>query len=289
MYDRAMRIEVEGTYLWFDVDGPGLVPQQRTMRNRPTVVLLHGGPGGFDHSYLKPDFGRLTEIAQVVYLDLPGHGRSDWGPAEHWTFEWAGDLIRAFCEALEIGQPIVFGHSFGGPVAISYGSRHPDHPGGLILQSTMARFDLDRVVDGFRDEHGEEVAEIVQRSYLGDSKVTADQWARCWTLFGPWVPGETEKARIPRNEALNLSGGELMLKFDLTSDLARVHAPTLVSVGAVDPITPVWAAETIMEGLPEGIGRVDVIKDAGHFPWRDQPDPYWSSIKRFVKSVAEAV
>lgn len=284
-----MRIEVAGTCLWFDVDGPGLVPEQQIMRTRPTVVLLHGGPGGFDHSYLKPDFGRLTEIAQVVYLDLPGHGRSDWGSAEHWTFEWAGDLIRAFCEALEIGQPIVFGHSFGGPVAISYGSRHPDHPGGLILQSTMARFDLDRVVHGFRDEHGEEVAEIVQRSYLGDSNVTADQWARCWALFGPWVPGETEKARIPRNEALNLAGGELMLKFDLTSDLARVHAPTLVSVGDVDPITPVWAAETIMEGLPEGIGRVDVIKDAGHFPWRDQPDSYWSSIKRFVKSVAEAV
>lgn len=82
-------------------------------------------------------------------------------------------------------------------MAISYGSRHPDHAGGLILQSTMARFDLDRVVHGFRDEHGEEVAEIVHRSYLGDSNVTADQWARCWALFGPWVPGETEKENPP--------------------------------------------------------------------------------------------
>lgn len=49
---------------------------------------------------------------------------------------------------------------------MSYGSRHPDHPGGLILQSAMARFDLVRVVDGFRDKHGEEVADIVRRSYL---------------------------------------------------------------------------------------------------------------------------
>jgi pimeloyl-ACP methyl ester carboxylesterase len=40
-----MYIDVEGTRLWFDVDGPALVPDGDTMRERPTVVLLHGGPG----------------------------------------------------------------------------------------------------------------------------------------------------------------------------------------------------------------------------------------------------
>ena len=43
------------------------------------VVLLHGGPGSFNHTYFKPEFARLPEVAQVVYLDLYGHGRSDWG------------------------------------------------------------------------------------------------------------------------------------------------------------------------------------------------------------------
>ena len=42
----------------------------------PTIVLLHGGPGGYDHSYFKPDFAPLTAVAQVVYLDLRDHGRS---------------------------------------------------------------------------------------------------------------------------------------------------------------------------------------------------------------------
>jgi dipeptidyl aminopeptidase/acylaminoacyl peptidase len=58
--------------LWFDVDGPVLVPDGRAMRERPTVVLLHGGPESFDHSYFKPEFARLSEAAQVVYLDLRG-------------------------------------------------------------------------------------------------------------------------------------------------------------------------------------------------------------------------
>jgi pimeloyl-ACP methyl ester carboxylesterase len=73
----SVRIEANGRRFWFDVDGPALVPDGPTMRERPTVLLLHGGPGSFDHSYFKPDFARLAEAAQIVYLDLPGHGRSD--------------------------------------------------------------------------------------------------------------------------------------------------------------------------------------------------------------------
>jgi pimeloyl-ACP methyl ester carboxylesterase len=69
-----MHMDVNGTRLWFDVDGPALVPDGSQMRQRPTVVLVHGGPGVYDHSYFKPDFARLAAHAQVVYLDLRGHG-----------------------------------------------------------------------------------------------------------------------------------------------------------------------------------------------------------------------
>ena len=70
-----MHLDVNGTRLWFDVDGPALVPDGSQMRQRPTVVLVHGGPGVYDHSYFKPDFARLAGHAQVVYPDLRGHGR----------------------------------------------------------------------------------------------------------------------------------------------------------------------------------------------------------------------
>ena len=71
-----MQVEVNGTRLWFDVDGPALEPAGRVMRDRPTVILIHGGPGTYDHSYFKPDFDPLARSAQVVYLDLRDHGRS---------------------------------------------------------------------------------------------------------------------------------------------------------------------------------------------------------------------
>jgi proline iminopeptidase len=51
------------------------------MREVPTLLLLHGGPG-FDHSGFKPGFNETAEYAQMIYLDLRGNGRSDEGPPE---------------------------------------------------------------------------------------------------------------------------------------------------------------------------------------------------------------
>jgi pimeloyl-ACP methyl ester carboxylesterase len=64
-----MQVEVNGTRLWFDCRG-GRDRPAREMREPPTVVLVHGGPGRYDHSYFKPEFSRLTEVAQVVYVGL---------------------------------------------------------------------------------------------------------------------------------------------------------------------------------------------------------------------------
>ena len=70
-----MRITVNDTELYFDVEGPALVPDGPTMRERPTMLVLHGGPG-FDHAYFKPALSALADTAQVVYLDLRCQGRS---------------------------------------------------------------------------------------------------------------------------------------------------------------------------------------------------------------------
>ena len=71
-----MRVLVNGVRLFFDVEGASLVPDGAVMRQKPTLLLLHGGPG-FDHSIYKPAYSALSDLAQVVYLDLRGNGRSD--------------------------------------------------------------------------------------------------------------------------------------------------------------------------------------------------------------------
>jgi proline iminopeptidase len=284
-----MHVEVKGTRLWFDVEGPALVPDGPRMCERPTVVLLHGGPGSFDHSYFKPDFARLSQTAQVVYLDLPGHGRSEWGDPASWGFELCADAVRDFCDTLGIAGPVVYGHSLGGFVAMVYATRHAAHAGALVLQSTLGRFDLGRLVEGFRRAGGDEVAAIAERAYGGDRpSVTPEEWARCWRVFGPWVLGEEERSRTVVNRELNARGLALMRGFDVLDQLARVDCPTLVCVGELDPVTPVAAAREIADALPERNRRLEVVEGAGHFTWKDAPGRYWPLVIDFVTSVRGA-
>ncbi|HEY7397104.1 MAG TPA: alpha/beta hydrolase [Gaiellaceae bacterium] len=280
-----MHADVNGTRLWFDVTGAALVPDGAELRERPTVVLVHGGPGVYDHSYFKPDFDRLAEHAQVVYLDLRGHGRSTWGDASAWTFEACADDVRAFCDALGIESPIVLGHSMGGPVVLLYGARHPGHAAGLVVQSGFARWDPPRMVEGFRRVAGDEVAEIAGRSYSGE-EVSDEEWAHVFVAFGPHRPAAEREEHTPKNLELNVHGMKLIRRLDIVDQLARVTSPTLVSVGELDPVTPLAAAEEIAGALPQGVARLDVVPGAGHFTWLDAPERYWPAIVEFVTDVS---
>jgi pimeloyl-ACP methyl ester carboxylesterase len=278
-----MQVDVNGTRLWFDVDGPLLEPAGTIMRNRPTVVLLHGGPGSYDHSYFKPDFAPLARRAQVIYLDLRDHGRSARHDPADWSFELCADDVRAFCDTLGIVRPVVLGHSMGGIVAILYGARHPGHAAGLVLQSTFARFDLGRLVNGVRRVAGDEVARLAERDYGGDP-VSDVEWARVFAAFGPLVPDADQLGRRIGNPDVAAHGMDQLRALDIVDQLGRVDSPTLVCVGALDPITPVAASREIVGGLPRGLGRLAIIEGAGHFPWKDAPERYWPLLERFIAS-----
>ena len=94
-----MHVLVNGVRLFFDVEGAGLLPDGPAMREKPTLLMLHGGPGA-DHSIYRPSYAGLAEVAQIVYLDHHGNGRSEDGPQEAWTLAQWGDDVRAFCDAL---------------------------------------------------------------------------------------------------------------------------------------------------------------------------------------------
>ena len=106
-------------------------------------------------------------------------------------------------------------------------------PAGLVLQSTMARFDLDRLVEGFRASRGDEVAELARRDYGGEP-VSDAEWARVFAAFGPNVPDHDALARRIRNAAVAEPGMHRFRRLDVVGQLRRIDRPTLVCVGALD-------------------------------------------------------
>ncbi|MGC2760599.1 MAG: alpha/beta hydrolase [Candidatus Binatus sp.] len=278
-----MRVKIGDVRLFFDVEGAKLRPDGATMREVPTVVLLHGGPG-FDHSNFKPDFSRLTEIAQVVYLDHRGNGRSDRGDRSKWNLPQWGDDLRSFCEALEIERPIVMGTSFGGMVAMSYATRHPEHPGKLVLSSTAALSRQDRSLDMFERLGGAEAREAARRFFDNPGPETmADYQKKCLPLYNRTPSGPESLLR----SVMNL---ELMADFfkheshtfNFLPELGRIKCPTLIAAGELDPITPVADAKDIAAAIAPGLARLEVFENAGHGAHRDQPDRFFKVLNEFI-------
>ena len=286
-----MHVSVNGVRLFFDVEGARLVPDGSTMREKPTLVLLHGGPG-LDHSGYKPRFSRLADVAQVIFLDHRANGRSDAGPRETWTLAQWGDDVHAFCEALGIARPVVLGTSFGGMVAMAYATRHPGHAGGLILVSTEAAggSHMARRIELFERLGGPEVGALVRRRYL-DGKVDAEMleaWIRL--AFPIYTRTPRDPALVRRaivNREVNLwftrPDGEGR-SFNFLSALQGVQCPTLVIGGEDDPMTPIECQEDILAALPSKIARFERFPGCGHGVVADAPERAMAVIREFIVS-----
>lgn len=279
-----MHIEIApGVRLFVDIEGPGLVPEGPRMRVKPTLVLMHGGPG-YDHSSFKPIFSRLADVAQIVYYDHRGHGRSDRRPPEEWTLDtFADDLVR-LCDSLGIVKPIVLGQSFGGFVAQRYLARHPAHASRVILSSTSHHLGLERKVAAFARLGGEAAGAAARAFWTAPSPAT---WApyneHCRHVYNPTPPNEDGRQRTVFNEPiLFASAAGEQQTMQLLPGLAGVQCPVLVMAGELDPVTPLQDAQEIAAAIPAPWGRLVTFPQAGHGTWRDKPQEAMAVIRSFV-------
>ena len=283
-----MRVRVGDGRLFFDVEGGKLEPRGPELAERPTVLALHGGPG-FDHSLLRPWLGALSDVAQVVYVDHRGNGRSDRADPSRYRLERWGDDVRELCEALEIRSPIVLGVSFGGFVAQSYASRHPGHPSGLVLCCTSARYRPERVLGAFERLGGAAARGAAARFFDRPSPETLDAFVKvCLPLYNrrPQDPDVMARAMATANVDLTMQffQGEWHT-FDLRPALATLRCPTLVLAGSDDPITPPSESEDIVSAMPPGVARLELFADCGHPVYQDDHDKFLRIVRDFVASL----
>lgn len=273
--------------LFFDVVGSKLRIDGPRMSEVPTLLVLHGGPG-FDHTGLRPGLDALCDVAQVIYLDHRGNGRSVPSDPKTWNLVQWGDDIHAFCQALGIDKPIVLGQSFGGMVAQSYVTRHPEHPRAVILSSTAARMDFEFCFAIFQTKGGVEACDIAKRFWTsGDDASFEDYMRVCMPLYNTTVAedGVNSRARaIMRREVyrhFSLPGCE-MHRMDFRPSLARVTCPVLVLAGDEDPVTPPHLAREIASSIPAALASLRVFDSCGHGAFRDKPRIVLDAIRQFM-------
>lgn len=282
-----MRARIRGTELYFDVDGMGLVADGGKMVERPVLFLLHGGPGG-DHSGFKGHLAALRDVAQLVFIDHRGSGRSAPGDPETYTLENNIDDVDALRDYLGLERIAVLGSSYGGMVAQGYAIRYPDRVSNLILSCTAPSYrfmdDAKRIL---RERGNEEQIRVCQRLWDGNFE-SLEQLREYYMVMGPAYSmtfdpekAEQEWGRGIRNPIqLNRGFSDFLRTFDFTDDLHKIQCPTLVLAGAHDWICPPNHSQIIAEKIPRA--HLKIFANSSHAVSADETEAYLAAVRGFL-------
>ncbi len=234
-------------------------------RGRP-VVLVHGVGGRA--AVWQPQLDGLADVARLVALDLPGHGRSA-GPSCRSIDDYAAAVVGVL-DALDLGAVVLVGHSMGGAIGQVLALAHPGRVAGLVLVATGARLRvLPRIFDLFRADPP-----------LGCRLVGS-------LAYSPETPAgavvEAERALAETPGAVVLSDFLACDRFDVMATLGSVRAPTLVVVGRDDRLTPPKYAAFLAATIPGA--RLVEVAGAGHFPQLEQPAAVTAALRAFLDAL----
>lgn len=88
-------------------------------KGKDTLVLLHGW--GQNIEMMKPIGDKFKEENRIIVIDLPGFGMSE-EPTYVWSLNDYVKCIKDLLGELDVDNPILIGHSFGGKISLLYAS-----------------------------------------------------------------------------------------------------------------------------------------------------------------------
>jgi proline iminopeptidase len=260
-------------------------------KGNPVLIGLHGGGGIGSLAEPKATFGPLADIFQVVVFDMRGCGLSE-GKAPYSHAQWAAD-VDGLREWIGADQIVVTGGSYGGFIALEYALAYPEHTRGIILRDTSPdNSNLTRAFENAREQTRVEINwDNFNRYWEGriyDDQDLKERWAEIIPMYDFEYDEEKSNARVEagiyRHEAHNWCFKYNMPEYDLRPQLPSITAPTLVTVGRTDWVTPVSHAQVMADLIPNS--KLVVFEKSGHSPQFEEYDLFQETMREFVATLA---
>jgi pimeloyl-ACP methyl ester carboxylesterase len=132
-----MAMNIQENAISFDVGGfrlNSILIASKSLAAGNTALFIHGA----STSLLDPLYtfhNKRFDDIQMLFVDRPGHGQSEQGPAENIRPDAQADAIATLMQRRGIDNAILIGHSYGGAVTAALAVRYPQLVGGLIFLS----------------------------------------------------------------------------------------------------------------------------------------------------------
>jgi proline iminopeptidase len=277
------------------------------------VLVVHGGPGRPMEDRVA-GFEPLLDRYRFIYYDQRGCGRSTRPIDRFASANYYGNMqllektlglgaqiadIERVRRILGEEKLVLVGHSFGGFLAALYAAEFPDRVAALVLVAPAGVLVMPAEGGGLFGEVEKLLPPEMQKEYAAYLKSYFDfggifrrseaELASQYTRFGKYyrIAARAKGFSMPEEGEANAGGGWMVTamyfsmgrRHDYRAALKKATAPVLVLHGEND-IQPERVSRMYSDCFPNSTFRV--IRNAGHFPYHDQPAAFAQAVGEFL-------
>ncbi|WP_326662542.1 alpha/beta fold hydrolase [Streptomyces sp. NBC_00385] len=271
-------LAVDGGTIAYEVAGSG-----------PLIVLAHGmGDSRAAYRTVVPSL--VAAGYRVASVDLRGCGESSTVWPDWSRTAIAGDLLAVI---RHLGGPAVLvGHSISGGAATIAAAREPSLVTAVVELAPFTRKQSVRLGDLRVKRFRQGMLRLLGAGVLGSVPL----WRAYLDVAYPGVKPADWDERLDRVGSLLREPGRMKAlqgmgrsaPTDAGAQLGNVRCPVLVVMGTLDPdwTDPHAEGSAVIGDLPSGLGRLEMIEGAGHYPHDQFPDQVVSLMLSFLGSDA---
>ena len=237
----------------------------------PQLLMLHGW--GCSITHFKPIIEELKDSYRITALDFPAHGESS-DPLEPWDVHNFTEMIAGLIRYLQISPVHIVAHSFGARVAICLAAEHPELISRMILTGAAGirpEQTDEKKKKNAAYQRGKQLAQFIGK-IPGLQKTSAELREKLVQKYGsPDYAALSPQMRTTFNK---------IVTEDLSPQLPKIHAETLLVFGSEDTETPLWMARKMEKEIPDA-GLV-VFEGRTHFAYLEEWPRFCALIREFL-------
>jgi pimeloyl-ACP methyl ester carboxylesterase len=275
------------------VDGVRLTYLERPASHagsKAPMLLLHGLIAS--SSTFKGLIAELPQDRRIVALDLPGADLPARPRKSDLSLRGLARLVHDFSQALDLGQPVILGHSHGGAIALQIAASFPEDLSGLVLLCPAHPFlHRERPLIAFYNSWlGHIFARALpyvpgQLQGIGFRRVLGPAGRKVGVDFRPYRESLGQPEAVARVLRLLKSWNADMDALGSQIEEQPILAPALFLWGDADPVVPISTAPALQQHLRRW--EQVALPGVGHLPNDEAPAPCGGAIQTWLGRQAE--
>ncbi|MEU9346673.1 alpha/beta fold hydrolase [Streptomyces sp. NPDC048278] len=253
----------------------------------PPLLMLHGsGPGVTGWRNYRGNLPVFARHFRCLALEFPGFGVSD--PTAENPMAAAPKAVLRFLEGLGLDRVDVIGNSMGGFVAVGLAVAHKDlfrrvvTIGGVgrNLLSPGPSEGLNLLVEFAENPTRDNLVQWLRSMVHDPALLTEELIEERWATATEPATLEASRRIYGRQAMAAMQAAQSQSDQPIWAMLHKVAAPTLLTWGRDDRVTPLESALLPMRTIPKA--ELHVLPDCGHWAMIEQKAAWESAVLAFL-------